>query len=1098
MPAPTGSITLAFTDIHGSTELWERLGRAFEPVLALHHKVIRDHLAACNGHEVKTEGDAFMLAFARPSDAVRFALDAQAALHAVAWPAETGEILVRMGLHCGEPICAPDPAGRMDYFGPMVNRASRISAAAHGGQILLSEALRAAATEALSSAVVRDLGEHRLKGLERPERLFQAMPKSLADRAFGPLRTQSAAATNLPAQASSFVGRERELRELAELVPAENARLVTITGPAGTGKTRLALRLGSDLIEKFRGGVWHVEAAEAATAADLGQAVSRALGIIPRPGEPPEKVVGDVLEFREPLLLILDNLDQSAAAAEATVGKWRQRAPQSRFLVTCRSLLGLPGEREFGIEPLPVPPKSDAARAPAVLAACDSVRLFLDRAREADARFQLTPENAGDIATICAGLEGIPLAIELAAARVRIMKPAQIVAKLGQRFDLLRSARAGVPARQQTLQGAIEWSYQMLAPWECAAFEQLCVFRGGFYLDAAEAVLDLSAFPDAPPAMDAVQRLRERSFLRAWETPWETRFGMFASMREFGERKLGERAREAGLRHAAHFCAYLDRWSKSAGADRTMESVERLESEMENAGPAIDRLLAAGRPAEAATIALALSPVYRRRGRWDAGAPWLARCAAAVGAGDPALLVRLLAEASDGFGSTGDVDRAEKLAEEGLAAARAGAPEQVLSRALAARGQVARLRGDLALAEELLTEARAIHLRAGRHDDAAALCANLGLAISNRGRREEAATLMLEAERFLRATKGAHGILGLLNNLALALHRTGDVRGAIARLEEAEKLAREAGDFGQFSTHLMNRGRFLMDLGEMEQALACFAEAEAVKRRTGEKAALAFAIRSRGNAYRRLGEYERALKCYEESEALERALGNRPGIHAQLRSRGHVHFLRGEVSRAAKCYEEAAALAREMKGGDLLVAHADLAGVAVATRDIPAALRLFEEALRLAREMKDRHTLPEVLTGLGEARLLAGDLPGAEACVAEAEALAREMSHQLWLAGVLSLKAEVHLKAGRPAAACEAAAASLDHYTRSGALHRVSVLRVRTQLAVAEAALARPEESRRAAEEAWKLADRLNLREDSEDAGVRECLAELKRIAPRA
>lgn len=1097
MTAPTGAVTLVFTGIEGSHELWERHGRAFDAALSEHHRVLRERLAARGGYEVKTEGDAFMAAFARPSDAVLFALGAQEALHAVAWPAETGELLVRMGIHSGEPICTPDPAGRMDYFGPMVNRAARIAAAANGGQVLVSDAVRAAAAEALAAADVRDLGEHRLRGLERPERLFQALPRSLP-REFGPLKALSAAATNLPAQPSSFVGRERELRELGELLAEDSARLVTLTGPAGTGKTRLALRLGSDLLDRFRGGVWHVEAAEALSAADVGLAAARVLGVTPRAGEPPEKLVGDVLEFREPLVLVLDNFDQAAAAAEATVGKWRLRAPQSRFLVTCRSLLGLAGEREYALEPLPVPPKSEAARVPAVLAACDSVRLFLDRAREADARFQLTAENAGDVATICAGLEGIPLAVELAAARVRIMKPAQIVAKLGQRFELLRSGRSGVPARQQTLQGAIEWSYGMLSDWERAAFEQLCVFRGGFFLDAAEAVLDLSAFPDAPPAMDAVQRLRERSFLRAWETPWEARFGMFVSLREFGERRMGAKSGEAGMRHALHFAGALSALAAGARGDATPETFDRLELEVENAGAAVERLLAAGRGEEAARLVLALEPVYRQRGRWEAAVTWTGRCAEALAASGGGLLSRILSTAADAYASLGDPARAEVLAERALESARSAGDEAALARACAVRGNLFRLRGDLVRAEQFSAESRDIHFRAGRAFDAALAAAGLGLIISNRGRRQDAVTLLLEAERYLRAHDGLRQGLGLLNNLAIALHRIGDIRGALDRLEEAERVARAAGDLYQVSNHLMNRGRFLVDLGELEQALACFAEAEAVKRRHGEKAGLAYAIRSRGNAYRRLGEYERALKCYDESEALERALGNKPGIHAQLRSRGHVHFLRGEVSAAEKCYEEAAVLAEEMLGADRLTAVADRVGIALARHDASRAVSLATEALRLTREMRDHHTLSDALQGLGEARLLAGELAAAEELASEAEGAARQTANEVSLAGALSLRAAIHVKAGRPAAACEAAAAALDHYARAGSMNRIGVLRVRGQLAVSEAALGRPEDARRSAEEAWKLADRLNLREDSEDAGVRECLAELKRIAPRA
>ncbi|MEX0585175.1 MAG: protein kinase, partial [Pirellulales bacterium] len=306
--------------------------------------------------------------------------------------------------------------------------------------------------------------------------------------------------TNLSTSATSFIGRRHELDELSKLLIDPQAWLVTLIGPGGIGKTRIAQQVGRELLPQFPGGCWFAELEEARTAPGIAHAVAQAFGVPLTGSEPPEQVVANVLEYRRPLLLILDNFEQAVAFAQATVGLWRGRAPHVRFLATSRSPLGLAGERHFELGPLSAPTAGPAR--PTEVAAFDSVKLFRERACEVSPEFVLDDENSQAVAQICHELEGIPLAVELAAARIKVLRPVQIASKLGQKFQLLQSSRRDLAPRQQTLQGAIDWSYTLLGDWEQQAFMQCSVFRGGFSLEAAEAVIDLASFPQAPLTMD--------------------------------------------------------------------------------------------------------------------------------------------------------------------------------------------------------------------------------------------------------------------------------------------------------------------------------------------------------------------------------------------------------------------------------------------------------------------------------------------------------------------------------------------------------------------------------------------------------------------
>jgi len=980
----SGTVTLVFTDIQGSTALWERLGDGFVGLLEAHNRILREALARFGGEEVKTEGDAFMVAFASTADSVRFALAAQEALHAESWPAEAGELLVRMGLHTGDPITVADPAtGRMDYFGPVVNRAARVASAAHGGQILLTEATRAGAEAALTGAAVSDLGEHRLRGLERPERLFQALPPPLAGRSFPPPRTLTARPTNLPVPTTSFIGRDRELRELADLVADAGVRLVTLTGPGGTGKTRLALRLGHELLDRHEGGVWFADLTEATTAAGVANAVAQAFGV-PLAGKgPPERAVADLLAYRRPLLLVLDNFEQLVDHAPATIGLWRERAPHVRFLVTSRSLLGLAGEREFPVAPLSAPARGTVRLARAALVeAFDGIKLFLDRAREARPGFTLTDANASAVAQICSELDGLPLAIELAAVRVRILGPEEIRLKLDQRFQLLRSSRRDLGRRQQTLLGAIEWSHDLLADWEREAFLQACAFRGGFFLDAAEAVIDLAAFPDAPPAMDVVQRLREKSLLKTTETRFGMRYGMYASIRDFGEQKGREAGRgvaspSLARRLAGHYLAWAGAWAERIHTADGLEALDRLELETENLFAVQDGALGASEAETAARAALALAEMMAVRGPADQRVPRLERSLAAARGGAGPHLVRLATALSAACQSAGDWTRALVLAEEAVALARGGPRDAGLAGALGQLGAIRFARGDAAGAEAAFAEGETVAREAGAPGLAARIVVQRGNLRSSQGDFDGALAAYAGAEAIARGLGDRLALAAGVGNRGIALVHRGDLEGGLRAYDEAMDIARDLRDPALVARHLCNRATALVRRGDLDAALAALAEAETVARELGDRLLLAGTVGNRGVVLRRRGDLEGALRCLAETEAASRSLGDRKSVAICLENRGAVLLDQGRLGEAAGLAREAVGIHREIRtdrSPAFFDALATLARAEAALGRGGEASRAAAEALALAGRLglDDRNPDAGVRQALADVRRLAG------------------------------------------------------------------------------------------------------------------------------
>jgi predicted ATPase/class 3 adenylate cyclase len=533
---PSGTVTFLFTDIEGSTRLWEEQPEAMKRALVAHDRILRDAIEHNDGYVFATGGDSFAAAFARVNDGLLAAVEAQQALASEEWGKTP--IRVRMALHSGE---AEERDG--DYFGPALNRAARLMSVGHGGQVLVSQSVFEISSEALPEELAfDDLGQHRLKDLDRAGRIYQLLHPALPAE-FAALSTLDYRPNNLPIQLTSFIGREDDIDAL--VVALADARLITVTGVGGSGKTRLALQAAAEVLSDYPGGVWLVELADIVDPDLVLAAVAAELRVTERQGwsvmDSLAAVIGD-----QHLLLLIDNCEHLVGAAAEAAAGLLERSRHLRVLATSRELLGVPGEVPFAVRSLSLPPVEGNGE---MIQDSDAVKLFVERAETAKPGFQLTSSNGVDIARICRRLDGIPLALELAAARVRVMSPEQIWARLDDQFSLLTGgARTALP-RQRTLQATIEWSYQLLDEDEQAVFQSLSVFVGGFAPDSAEHVASTGQITGFA-VTDVVHRLVDKSLVVAVEEPrGSIRYRLLETIRQFAADELLNSGRANDVRH---------------------------------------------------------------------------------------------------------------------------------------------------------------------------------------------------------------------------------------------------------------------------------------------------------------------------------------------------------------------------------------------------------------------------------------------------------------------------------------------------------------------------------------------------------------------
>jgi predicted ATPase/class 3 adenylate cyclase len=571
---PTGTVTFLFTDIEGSTRLWEQHPEEMKGVLARHDEVLRVAVESHDGRVVKTTGDGLHAAFAIAERAVGAAVAGQHALAGLAGP--EGSLRVRMGLHTGVAEVRDD-----DYFGSAVNRAARVSAAAHGGQILVSHVTEELVRDGLDGLALADLGEHRLRDLMRPERLFQLDAPGMAHE-FPPVRSVDAYPGNLPFQLTSFVGRDEELSRVAKAL--DESRLVTLIGVGGVGKTRLATQTAAEVLPQFVDGAWLCELAAANDAEALVQVVAATLGVQQHPNASLE---GSILEFLrgKHLLVVLDNcehlLDEAGGLAEGIL----HRCPDVRILATSREGLAVDGEQVWPLRSLRTPSAASVDE----VAASAAARLFVERAQAAAPGFVVDEGNAAAVVEICKRLDGIPLAIELAAARVAAMSPTEIAALLDERFRLLTGGRRTAVERHQTLRAAVDWSYSLLEPNERLVFDRLGVFSGSFDSAAALAVVTGEGI-EQWDAVDALAGLVGKSMVNAEKTSDDTtRYTMLETLRQYARERLDdEGASDEWRRHHAQHYADVAAWAgrELVGRDE-LSTRKRVHLELDNLRAAV-------------------------------------------------------------------------------------------------------------------------------------------------------------------------------------------------------------------------------------------------------------------------------------------------------------------------------------------------------------------------------------------------------------------------------------------------------------------------------------------------------------------------------
>lgn len=880
---PEGTVTFLFTDIEGSTDLLKQLRDQYASLLADQRKILRDVFSSWNGQEVDTQGDAFFYSFMRATEAVEGAVEAQKALARHPWP-DGVEVHVRMGLHTGEPLVAEE-----GYVGIDVHRAARIAYVGHGGQILLSETTTPLVIDELPQGVILlDLGRHRLKDMFRPEHISQLVIEGLPSK-FPPLESLEALSSgvpaevpnhNLPSELTPFIGREDELLEINDLLRDPSHRLLTLVGVGGIGKSRLALQAAAGLVNTYPYCVWLVEFAYLTDPELVPQQAALVLGVSAFE-EMEGRDVGDVLTAYlgdKKLLLILDNCEHLIQACAVLAEKLLRECPKIRLVATSRESLGIPGEESYAVPSMAVPPEEVTPRN---IQNFEAVRLFVDRAATALLGFRATSTNIAFIIDTCRHLDGIPLAIELAAARVKILAPEQIAARLQDRFHLLAGGPRTALPRHQTLVATMDWSYGLLTEPERRLLMQLSVFSGGWTLEDAEELVhdDLN---EGPEVLDLLSNLVEKSLVIVERKQGLARYRMLETVRQFSTDKLFQSgdADDIRQRHADLFIDLAEEADSRLRTSEQLKWLELLRDQHENLRTALSWLVASNQADEAARLVGALGWFWFLRGFWREPWNWLTKTLNIVPGPEPHLRAK----------------------------------------ALFKTGGLEIIRGTLAGRVELVEEALDICRDIG-DEEGVAWCLNLlGQAITyNMRDLDQGAVLLSKSIELFRKLEDDWGVAWSTRYLGQIFELQGDIDRSISLQKEALHRFEDIGDIWNVAHSLYLLGGTFRDHGEYDEAKMQYEESYSRCRLVEDNIIAAHALQGLGKVALETRHYRDADEHLQGALEVMQRIGDDNCASSVLEGMSRVAQHNGDYGQAMQLLRQSLPGFKKLNRDDLIV-----------------------------------------------------------------------------------------------------------------------------------------------------------------------------------
>ncbi len=912
---PSGTVTFLFSDVEGSTQLWESHTEAMREALRRHDEILRHSIENARGYIFKTIGDAFCAAFSAAPDAVQAAVDIQTGLRAEHWDLPR-PIRVRIALHSGEAEVRDS-----DYFGPSLNRTARLQSLAFGGQTILTLVTEELVRDSLPKGIsLRELGSHRLKDLTRPETVFE-LRLAGEDEEYPQLRSLDAHLHNLPLEPTPFIGRESDLERLGEELTGGHARLVTLVGPGGIGKTRMALQIAADLIDSFPDGAFVVDLSSIREPTQVPQAILETLQVTQSAASSVADQLAEYLSKRR-MILVLDNFEQVIEGG-GEVAKLLARCADLKIIVTSREALHIRGEHVFHVPTLGIPTAQGVSSAHVEgLGQYESVRLFIDRACDQDPNFEVTNENAPAIAEICVRLDGLPLAIELAAARIGLLSPDELLGHLSARLMVLTGGPRDLPGRQQTLRRTIDWSFDLLTEEEKSHFACLSFFAGGFTMNACERVC-IDEIRDLSDILQLTQSLVDKSFLvmaTFKDKDGSSRFHMLETIREYGLEKLtdlghGERIAHA---HAEYFLSIVENVASQMEGPEQKSIFEMIDAEIANIRAAEEYLTDHNRSDDRARILISLGRYWQVRGFFVEGRSQLRSVISNESAISRPLFNRALIWSALLAREQGDYDEAEAHLERAISASKDD--KAALGFALHEAGWTAHRKREIEKTRGYFS--RCLSVAKETDDELYEWKSHLGEAATHQllGDHEAARPILEEAQRFFHA----HGFPRLeaqaMGNLGYRANARGELAEAVGIFERLVSIYEGIGDVHLQLMTLNNLADTLLQQREYSAAEQCYDNYFVLASRTGNHRFSALALVGRAEALRGLGSLEDALMVADQAvQVVEEAgitTGMEPGYTFEVAA--GLHLEAGDVERARELYRHAIATLRDFGDPKLL------------------------------------------------------------------------------------------------------------------------------------------------------------------------------------